>query len=115
MKSKLEILNFIGSVCSIAALLIVVMSADMNLQKGFFIIISLIFAFCLVASITSFATHIFKRFHIFQDIFIKVCTIVLGSMLAVVISVIVFWVCYNLLETIFLLVSTLIDSVKNYN
>lgn len=46
----LDCLNFIGSICSIAALLMVVLK-DVNLIKGLNIMVALVFAFCCLGAV----------------------------------------------------------------
>lgn len=114
MKTKLEILNFVGSVCSIAALLITVFT-DMNWLKIFFIIVSVTAALCADGALITLAIWFFKKLPAFQNIFVKIYTIILGSMLAVVIAAFVFYWFFSALDMISQLLSTLFHSVISYN
>lgn len=110
MNKHLDILNFIGSVCSIAALLIVVFG-ELSWLKGLFIIISLVMALSLTAAIASWVVPLFRRINHTNNLFVNICGIIGGSIIAVIMTSFYFWGTFVLLKSTQNIVSSLIDSI----
>lgn len=93
--SFLDYLNFIGSICSISALLMVVFN-DMNWLKGLNIITSLIFTFCCLGALGPMVvTRIKKKV---KNKFALICIYMLMAILIVFASSLLFYGFYNLME-----------------
>lgn len=114
MRKHLDILNFIGSVSSIAALLIVLFG-EVSWLKGLLIVISLVMAFSLTSAIACWLIPIFRILNYSKNPFINICGIIGGSILVVVIASLLFWVTFTIVITVKDLIISLIDSLQLTN
>lgn len=93
---NLDVLNFIGSICSISALLIVVFN-DLNWLKGLNIIISLTFAFCCGAALVSVCIPSINKM-LWKSIWAKICAYMAMSIGVLFILTLIFYGFYMVME-----------------
>lgn len=106
----LSILNFVGSVCSIAALLIVIFN-DISWLKGFNIILSVIWAICLSSAITYFIYPLIRRLDKYGNAAFMICTYIAGALLIFLLTAFIFWGFYCILASVEELLEALIKSI----
>lgn len=112
MRKHLEILNFIGSVCSIAALLIVVFG-ELSWVKGLFIIIAIVMALSLTSANACWAIPLFRRINHTNNPYINICGIIGGAIIAVIMTGLFFWGTFVLLKSTEHIITTLVESIQS--
>ena len=87
---NLDVLNFIGSICSIAALLIVVFN-ELNWIKGLNIIVAVIFAFCLGGTLLSVMIPWLNK-QLWRSVWAKISVVMAISVgILFVLSMVFYW------------------------
>lgn len=107
--SFLDYLNFIGSICSISALLMVVFN-DMNWLKGLNIIMGVIFAICVGGMVSPGLLALINRWTS-DNICAKICAYMLFAIGMVFICPFIFYLIYETLEFLEVLIKGLINSL----
>lgn len=109
-KRYLDTLNFIGSICSITALLIVVF-AEMDLIKALMIFISVVAGISLTAALASWIVPLYKRKFPYRNMPINIFATIFGSIIALFFCGLVFNGCYCMAKVLEAFIISLIQSV----
>lgn len=107
--SFLDYLNFIGSICSISALLMVVFN-DMNWLKGLNIIMGVIFAICVGGMVSPGLLALINRWTS-DNICAKICAYMLFAIGIVFICSFIFYLIYGIMEFLEVLIRGMINSL----
>lgn len=91
---NLDVLNFIGSICSIAALLIVVFN-ELNWLKGLNIIAAVIFAFCFGGTLLSVMIPWINK-QLWRSVWAKISVVIVISIGIIFVLSLVFYGFYKL-------------------
>lgn len=106
----IDYLNFVGSLASITALALVVFE-DMNWMKGFIILVSAIFAFCITTVFAKLSYSVYNRWDAGKDNLIKIPSLIIGGFVCIIILAYVFWVAFCIFECIVELLSALLKAI----
>lgn len=105
----LDTLNLVGSICSIAALLMVIFN-DMNWLKGLNIIVGIVFAFCVGGALSPGLLKLINNWTS-DNICAKICSYIIFAICIVFICSLIFFLIYETMEVIEVLIKGMINSL----